>query len=239
MTTAELATVLALMPERHRLFFRLLASTGLRISEAIALQWQHLVLDGSSPHVKVRRALVKGWMGPPTSDYGRRDVPLGHDLVLALREARRDSEWPGAEDLVFPAMNGSPLDVSNLRRRALDPAAEEADVAWIGFHTFRHTCATMLFGAGRNVVQVQRWLGHHSAAFTLETYVHLLDDDLGGALALPAPADDAGASVPHREGECEQSVNMSHATPRHTEVRSMPDSLSWSGFHRLRHTRRH
>jgi hypothetical protein len=35
---------------------------------------------------------------------------------------------------------------------------------------------------GRNVVQVQRWLGHHSPSFTLDTYVHLLDSDLGDPL---------------------------------------------------------
>jgi integrase len=52
----------------------------------------------------------------------------------------------------------------------LKPAAQEAGAAWAGFHTFRHTCASMLFHDGRNAVQVQRWLGHHSAAFTLATY---------------------------------------------------------------------
>ncbi len=31
-------------------------------------------------------------------------------------------------------------------------------------------------------MQVQRWLGHHSASFTLDTYVHLLDNDLGEPL---------------------------------------------------------
>lgn len=31
-------------------------------------------------------------------------------------------------------------------------------------------------------MQVQRWLGHHSAAFTISTYVHLLDSDLGDPL---------------------------------------------------------
>jgi hypothetical protein len=36
---------------------------------------------------------------------------------------------------------------------------------------------------GSNVVQVQRWLGHHSPSFTLDTYVHLLDADLGEPLA--------------------------------------------------------
>lgn len=33
-------------------------------------------------------------------------------------------------------------------------------------------------------MQVQRWPGHHSAAFTLATYVHLLDGDLGEPLTL-------------------------------------------------------
>ena len=30
--------------------------------------------------------------------------------------------------------------------------------------------------------QVQRWLGHHSPSFTLDTYVHLLDGDIGTPL---------------------------------------------------------
>jgi len=47
---------------------------------------------------------------------------------------------------------------------------------WVGFHTFRHTCATIRFRRGWNAVQVQRWLGHHSPSFTLDTYVHLLDE---------------------------------------------------------------
>jgi integrase len=48
-------------------------------------------------------------------------------------------------------------------------------------------------GFDRDVLaQVQRWLGHHSASFTLDTYVHLLDNDLGeplqAAVLLPRPA---------------------------------------------------
>jgi hypothetical protein len=42
----------------------------------------------------------------------------------------------------------------------------------------RHTCASILFRRGFNAKQVQVWLGHHSPAFTLATYVHLLPDDL-------------------------------------------------------------
>jgi len=77
------------------------------------------------------------------------------------------------------------MDYGNLHRRVLKPAAEEAGVPWAAFRTLRHTCASRLFAQGRNAVQVQRWLGHHSPAFTLTVYVHLLDDDLGGPLGLP------------------------------------------------------
>ena len=39
----------------------------------------------------------------------------------------------------------------------------------------------MLFRHGLNAKQVQVWLGHHSPAFTLATYVHYLADDLPDA----------------------------------------------------------
>src|SRR2546430_16716844 len=86
------------------------------------------------------------------------------------------------------------LSVANVRRRVLRPAAEEAGVPWVGFHSFRHTCASMLFERGTNAVQVQRWLGHHSPAFTLSTYVHLLHEDLGEALPVDEELAEVGAT---------------------------------------------
>jgi integrase len=110
-------------------------------------------------------------------------VPLDAGLVSELRGL-----GAGAADdaLVFTSERGTVLDHSNVRRRVLRPAAEEAGAAWAGFHTFRHTCASLLFERGANAVQVQRWLGHHSPAFTLATYVHLLDGGVGEALDLDA-----------------------------------------------------
>jgi integrase len=55
-------------------------------------------------------------------------------------------------------------------------------VSWIGFHAFRHTCASTLIAEGRNIVQVPRWLGHHSPVFTLTVYAHLLDEGVGEPL---------------------------------------------------------
>jgi integrase len=52
----------------------------------------------------------------------------------------------------------------------------------------RFAIPSRLFAEGRNAVQVQRWLGHHSASFTLDTYVHLLDNDLGEPLGAASTA---------------------------------------------------
>ena len=49
------------------------------------------------------------------------------------------------------------------------------------FHTFRHTCASLLFAAGKSPKQVQMWLGHTDPAYTLRVYVPLIDDGLGDA----------------------------------------------------------
>ena len=101
---------------------------------------------------------------------------------------------------MFAAANGQPLDYSNVRRDVLAPTAAEAGVPWIGMHTFRHTCATRLFAAGRNAVQVQRWLGHHSPAFTLSVYVHLLDDDIGGPLEPPRGGNKVATQATETDG---------------------------------------
>lgn len=58
-------------------------------------------------------------------------------------------------------------------------------VPWIGFHTFRHTCASMLIEQGKNPRQVAAWLGHADPAFTLRTYCHRMDEGLGAPLQVP------------------------------------------------------
>lgn len=190
LTRSELDAFLRVVHPEYRTMFRLLAATGIRWGELAALRWRDLRLDGSEPTLRVRRALGRRRKNspptfkPPKSRHGIRDVPLDPALVFELRRRRADAERVGDDDLVFAARNGEPLRQENVRRRVLRPAAEEACVAWAGFHTFRHTCASLLLAQGRNVKQVQRWLGHHAASFTLDTYAHLLDEGVGDALDL-------------------------------------------------------
>jgi len=104
--------------------------------------------------------------------------------VSALRAhlAGRPDQSP--DRLVFASQAGTPIDPGNLRARMLKPWAEEIGAPWAGFHTLRHTYATLQLSAGANMLQLSRALGHHSPAFTLATYCHLLDDDLAPALDL-------------------------------------------------------
>lgn len=169
------------------MFFELLGSSGLRVSEAIALRWGDLRLDGSSPAVKVRRAYVKGSYGPPKTKHGRREVPLPFGLVTALRERRSGAEWPDARDLVFPSRNGTPMSAENLARRTLKPAVQEAGAGWAGFHAFRHFCASQLIADGRTSCRCHGDSGHHSPGFTLAVYAHLMDEGVGEALDVTGP----------------------------------------------------
>jgi integrase len=155
-------------------FFRLLAMTGLRIGEAIELRWRDV--DFGAKRLRVRRQFYEGVIAPPKSKYGSRDIPLSPGLARLL--------WPrqGAPDgLVFVGPRGERVDRAWLWRRQLEPARKAAGVPWASFHTFRHTCASMLFAEGRNPKQVQVWLGHSDPGFTLRAYVHLIDDGLGDA----------------------------------------------------------
>lgn len=173
----ELLRLLDELSADWRLFVAFLAHTGLRIGEAIALQWKHI--DLGRRRVLVRRRLYRGRFDSPKSRYGRRDVPLTESMARALwrvRGTRVD------EELVFPSAAGTPLEPSNLAERVFKPAARSAGVPWASFHSLRHTCASLLFTkAKKSPKEVQMWLGHHSPAFTLATYVHLLPDDLSEA----------------------------------------------------------
>jgi integrase len=109
LSRSELGVFLALVHPRHSVMFRLLASTGLRVSELVALQWRHLHLTGSHPHVKVRQAIVRGRLHPPKSRHGRRDVPLSYGMVVELRKHHTLTNAGAGDDLVFPSLTGTPL----------------------------------------------------------------------------------------------------------------------------------
>ena len=189
LTRRELGLVLAAIPDDWRLFFELLAHTGLRISEAVGLTWEHLEL-GDAPRIRVREQVYRGKRRKLKSGSARRDIPLSPEMRARLLAHRRDS-YAGPREPVFRSPTGVPLSPPNIGREVLHPAREAIGMSWVTFHTFRHTCASLLFEAGRNVKQVSEWLGHADPSFTLRVYISLMDGGIGDAeflddLVIPA-----------------------------------------------------
>jgi integrase len=205
LTRADLALLLDALPSDWRLFFEFLTHTGLRISEAIALTWAHVDL-GTRPRVLVREQYYDGERHRLKSGHARRDIPLSTGMADRLRARRRDS-YTGDAAPLFATAAGTELSRPNVASRVLKPAAETVGLvaasedgqptAWVSFHTFRHTCASLLFDTGRNVKQVASWLGHADPAFTLRTYVHLLDEGLGDADFFDAAVAQVNAGSTH------------------------------------------
>jgi len=186
LTGVELESLLAALPDEWRLLFRFLGDSGLRIGEAVALKWGDV--DTGAALVQVRRRRYRGRNDRPKSNYGRRKARISAEVAAELRTLRAGR---ADDELVFPNNAGTYLDPGNVMSRVLKPATVKAGLGqwvvangrrhaewWVGFHTFRHTCATVLFEAGWNAKQVQLQLGHHKPSFTLDTYIHLMPGDL-------------------------------------------------------------
>ena len=78
--------------------------------------------------------------------------------------------------LVFPSLVGTPWLPRNFYRgyKTLVLRSEIAKPDGVVWHTLRHTATTHWIKAGAELHVVSRRLGHASAAFTMDTYGHLL-----------------------------------------------------------------
>jgi integrase len=138
-------------------------------------------------------------------------VPLSPALVrqlwTQLATAPQDS-------LIFATSSGTPLDRSKLYA-AVRAAGTRAGIDWpVGLHTFRHSCASIMFRRGVPKEAIRRLLGHHSWEFTAGTYLHLDDDlpdgsvvgDLTATSVGPVAGEDAVAALP--EGGLEHGAEL-------------------------------
>ncbi len=173
LTEEDVVRVLAEVPEGYRLLAEFLAQTGLRISEALALTKADI--DFGRRRLRVSRRLYEGNVDAPKSRHGIRQVPLSPALAQRLW-----TQLATADDdaLVFADEDEQPFDRTSLYR-VVRAAGERAGIEWpVGLHTFRHSCASIMFRRGVPKEAIRRLLGHHSWDFTAGTYVHLDDDDL-------------------------------------------------------------
>lgn len=181
LTDEQAIAVLIAIPERHGLFFDVLDETGIRWGEARELRGKDIALKRGVPHLRIRRAYSEHSkiVTLPKTSFARRDLPLRPELARRLWRLQR-----GPTDLLFTLPNGGRLTYHEVTHNGLQIATcavdpELGDVTWAGLHAFRHTLASRMLAAGRNIKETQLWLGHHKASFTLDTYQHLMGGELG------------------------------------------------------------
>ena len=172
----------------------------------------------------MRRNLVRGRITSPKNHKTRR-VDLSDQLAAALTQARqdrfgkvvalnpdlqaqRDAEAGVADAWLFPDATGEPMDPDNFRARVWDPLLSHAKLRKVRLHDLRHTYSSLLLQDGTELLYVSQQLGHHSPAFTLQVYGHLLPRDRRGevnrldrpaSIRKPAASDSSNAVLAETE----------------------------------------
>lgn len=152
--------------------------TGARRAEILGLQWRDI--DWTRRTARIERTWRRGAFYSPKTKAGRRTVELPDELVDELR--RWKVKCPkGANDFVFPAPQGGPLEGNDLLRTGFYPALQRAGIQQVRFHDLRHSFASNLLAAGWDVVTVSKLLGHANPQITLTIYAHALPKPRHGA----------------------------------------------------------
>jgi integrase len=156
--------------DNDRFFIKTLVASGMRVSEAIALQCRHFDLDQGTILIEQRMASVDHSVGPLKSRGSYRTIYIPTDLAGSLRPflGRR-------EGFAFLAQEGCAMTYNNFMNRTWRPTLEEIKVPKFGLHGLRHFHASLMIENGADVKMVQEQLGHSDPGFTLRVYGHLFE----------------------------------------------------------------
>lgn len=172
--------------------YHLLAYTGMRRGELLALRWRDL--DLATARVSIRRSvgIVKTKGEPeqlhegPTKSARPRVIDLDPSTVEHLRAWRRERgslamQLVRDDALIFSTPLGGHLHPERFSRSFTDKVAQcrrklgaAAAPPAIHLHDLRHTHASLLLAAGEQIKVVSERLGHASVAITHEIYEHVM-----------------------------------------------------------------
>lgn len=176
----ELAILLGAFEEhypRYYPFVLTLARTGMRLGEALALEWGDIDFHGR--FINIKRGYSRGRIQTPKAGKTRRvDMSMQlTDCLKALRHERKKETikngWVEVPELVFITEAGNRIHDSIFRRREFKRALEKAELRKIRIHDLRHSYASQLIQAGESLAYIRDQLGHHSIKVTVDVYGHL------------------------------------------------------------------
>jgi len=156
---------------KHRFLLTLVYSSGLRVSEVVALKKEHIDLSRKVIYIKRGK--------------GRKD----RCTLLSEKAARLFAEYCKITEIknwLFPGQPAtSPLSIRSAQK-IFEKATHQADIhKEVSIHSLRHTFATHLLENGTDIRYIQNLLGHSSLR-TTERYTHIAK---GSILNIISPLD--------------------------------------------------
>ncbi|MBU2669927.1 tyrosine-type recombinase/integrase [Actinoplanes bogorensis] len=166
----------------------IMAATGMRVGEALALVWDAVNLDAKTVEVRGTVIRIKGAgliiKPEPKTEAGYRTLILPDWAITVLRTRRHQEALNFGElGLVFPSAVGTLRDPSNVDHQIKD-AFVYAGLPDLTSHVLRKTVATLMDEAGLTARQAADQLGHAKVSMTQDTYFARKTLDTGAAKAL-------------------------------------------------------
>lgn len=192
-TAAQLAAFLgwARGSSQNATLWHVLAHTGMRRGEALALRWRAVSLDAATVSVRRSAGIVRnagegaGVVEGDTKSGKPRVVDLDPETTAQLRAWRKQRgslalQLARDDALVFGDVESGYRNPEHVSRQFTRDVARcraalgEDVMPAIRLHDLRHTHATILLSAREPVHVVSRRLGHASAVITMTVYAHVL-----------------------------------------------------------------
>ena len=166
--------------------FRLLAYSGMRVGECLALTWHDL--DFKNNTIAINKTLASTEDGleiqTPKTKASIRKISLDNETIQILKswqlEQRKQLLKLGINSmnkhqLIFNS-NKNGFIFNSVIAYDIKLISKKAGIYPITTHGFRHTHATLLFASGMDIKQVQARLGHSNVQTTLNIYTHAMKD---------------------------------------------------------------
>jgi integrase len=159
-------------PLAIRVMVAVAAASALRRSEMRGLKWEDL--DFEARWINLRRGMVRKHETKMKTKASRKGVPMAPELAELLLRWREETPYPSDTAWVFasPFTHGKrPYWPDSALVDHIRPAATKAGIdKEIGWHTFRHSFATLMGQRGEGVKVVQELLRHASSRITQDIY---------------------------------------------------------------------
>lgn len=187
-TKEQLATFMTCLADMNtrkwEAYFRILAFTGLRRGEALALTWDDI--DTKQGLLTVNKAVKRGergqYVGSTKNDSSMRTITIDNNTVKILKAWKAEQ----AKTLIgfgFNAIQPNQYIFSKWKdntplntmapRNALVKICKRFDLPMMNIHGFRHTHCSLLFEAGVPMKDVMERLGHSDIQTTMNIYTHV------------------------------------------------------------------